>query len=319
MRGHAIEARIYAEDPDRGFLPQTGEVLHWRPDVEGRPGVRIDGGIREGQEIGAHYDSMLAKIIAGGETREIARRKLIAAIEDTPLLGLTTNRPFLVELLHDPVFVEGEVTTSYVDGREASPGPPGPELAALAAVLVSRPSSETWRSSGEPAWPVFLVREGERIEVRLTLRGEGGHLARIGEEELVVEVIDVEDHAVRCAVDGVLQRATFVHSGQELFLELGGRPARFTLHSASAARGEGGKADARLTAPLSGQVVSVRVEVGARVEPGQCVAVLEAMKMEHRIVASAAGEVAAVAVAEGDQVKARQLIVELVLDIQHEE
>ncbi len=329
FRCHAIEARIYAEDPCQGFLPQTGEVLYWRPEREARPGVRVDDGVREGQQVTAHYDPMLAKVLAAGETREIARRKLIAALEDNALLGLTTNRRFLIDLLGDPEFVEGEVTTSTIDERFADepPAAPGldPRLVALAAALVSRsdePARQTWRNAGEPSWPVFFQHEhaeGEAVEARLSLRDDGAYLVRVGQDELLVQLLRGDDHTVRCVIDGIQQTATFALRGPEVHVELAGTGAHLTVPSAVAHGREGGAADARLVAPLGGSVVKLEVAVGDRIEAGQCVAVIEAMKMEHRVLAGAAGKVAQVAVAQGDQVKARQLVVELELDASTQE
>ncbi|MDX5327528.1 MAG: hypothetical protein LPK06_01890 [Marinobacter sp.] len=112
LRGHAIEVRLYAEDPSQNFMPQTGPVLAWQP--ASGDGVRIDHGLREGYTVGSHYDPMLAKIIAFGDSREDARRRLIRAIEDTVLVGVPDNRRFLAAILRHPVFADGGATTGFL-------------------------------------------------------------------------------------------------------------------------------------------------------------------------------------------------------------
>jgi len=147
-RGHAIEARLNAEDPYNGFLPQSGPILmlHWPQ----RPGVRIDAGIREGQSIGTHYDSLLAKIIAWGSDREQARRRLIEALRETTLLGITTNQPFLIQLLESEPFRSGETYTTTLESLTWTEAPVPPEIATAARRwLASRPA----HANGSPSIP----------------------------------------------------------------------------------------------------------------------------------------------------------------------
>jgi acetyl-CoA/propionyl-CoA carboxylase biotin carboxyl carrier protein len=145
QRGHAIEARVYAEDPARGDLPQGGPVLLYRePSL---PGVRVDAGVMEGGEVSIHYDPLVAKVIASGETREAARQRLLAALRDYPILGIRTNVPFLIALLEHPRFISGDLDTGMVDAERetliaAITGEPPPEAVAVAARLaedVGRP------------------------------------------------------------------------------------------------------------------------------------------------------------------------------------
>jgi len=140
QRGHAIEARIYAEDPGRGFLPQAGRVLLYREPR--RPGVRIDSGIREGDRISVHYDPLLAKVIAYAESREFARRRLIAALREFPVLGIHTNMPFLLRVLEHPRFVGGTVDTAFLEteGRALAESPPAeaPPFVAVAMEAADR-------------------------------------------------------------------------------------------------------------------------------------------------------------------------------------
>jgi acetyl/propionyl-CoA carboxylase alpha subunit len=135
QRGHAIECRVYAEDPSQGFLPQAGTVSLYRPPV--RPGVRIDAGIEEGSEVSVHYDPLMAKVIAWAESRTLAMDRMCAALREFGLLGLATNIPFLLRVLQSPAFAEGRLHTSFLDGEGASLGERLPlPLAAFAAAAV---------------------------------------------------------------------------------------------------------------------------------------------------------------------------------------
>src|SRR5206468_5259397 len=134
QRGHAIEARVYAEDPSRGFLPQAGRVLLYREPRA--PGVRIDSGIAEGGEVSVHYDPLLAKVVAAAESRELARRRLIAALRDFPILGVPTNIPFLLRVLEHPRFAAGDVDTAFLD-TEGAPLVAAPPTETPAFVLLA--------------------------------------------------------------------------------------------------------------------------------------------------------------------------------------
>jgi len=286
FRGHAIEARLYAEDPAQGFLPQTGRVLRWRTPER----VRVDAGIAEGQEVTPFYDPMLAKAIAHGATREDARRNLIAALERTALLGVRTNKAFLVQLLRDPVFAAGGATTAYMP--DASPDAPDPRLSALAAALLARAGA--WRSAGATTR-------------RLTL-GETAH--EVGAESVdgvPLRILEAADGRIRFERDGVQGWAEAAWDDEGgLWLAADGATARFE-EAKPRARARDARSDGRIVAPMAGRIVSV-AEAGAAVARGEVVIVLEAMKMQHEIKAAAAGRLAEVRVAAGEQVGPRQLL-----------
>ena len=311
--GHAIEARIYAEDPYAGFLPQAGEVQLWRP--ARATGVRVDAGIAQGQEVSPHYDPLVAKVIAHGETREIARRRLAAAVEDSVLLGPTTNRALLSQLLRDQEFVEGEMTTATLDRRFASDPPPrpspDPQAWALAAVLHSLSGAgwpDPWRSSAGIAWPVVLESPGESCQLQVDHQEGQKYSVKVEEVEVMVELMRREAGCFRHEVDGVQQEAHFVRSGDQSWLDVAGVTMTFEEPPPAASKGvETGEAGC-VRAPMSGQVISIAVQQGETLEPGACVAVLEAMKMEHRVVCSGGGMVESVSVKEGDQVSSRQVL-----------
>ena len=153
--GHAIEARVYAEDPAQNFLPQAGRVLLYREPT--MPGVRIDSGIAEETVVPVHYDPLLAKVIASGETRELARARLAAALRDFPILGIRTNVPFLLSVLEHPRFQAAEIDTSFLDTEGAAIAgltrtePPPFVLAAMAAAgAEAAGSGETTRDAWDP-------------------------------------------------------------------------------------------------------------------------------------------------------------------------
>jgi len=319
LDGHAIEVRLYAEDPYAGFLPQTGTVAAWRP-AEGS-GLRTDHGMRDGQAISAFYDPMIAKVIAHGATRVEAVRKLARALEQTVVLGPTTNRHFLLRLLRHPVFAAGDATTAFI-GRHfdaASMTPPSPTDVhwALAAALVFRRSASVvtpllagWRNSNPVATTVRLAAGEARQEA--LVEGDGTRFtARVGERTIALEIGTEADIWLRVAVDGVQRRVQALWAADRLLLDLDGLSLEFADVTHEPARARDGAADGVLRAPMDGRIVSIRVGAGDAVEKGQTLVVLEAMKMQHQIRAASAGTVATVSVREGEQVSGRAILVTL--------
>ena len=282
-RGHAIEARLYAEDPERGFLPATGRVVRLRWPA----GVRVDTGIREGDLVSDRYDPMLAKLIAYGPTRGEALARLRTALDETLVLGVRTNLRFLRWLLDQPVMREAQVRTDTIAGLQL-PEPPRPSdvhwQAAATALLAEGPSGAWgggWRAS---APSTVRMRHGDE-ERRVALGGRG-------EAEAVVEggvaYVDVE--------------------GQSLELALASPPTVDEAVRHAVAHAGGG---ATLTAPMPGRVIAIRVSVGASVQAHAPVIVIEAMKMEHAVVTPLAGTVTRIAVKEGQQVGRGELLAEV--------
>lgn len=319
LSGHAIEVRLYAEDPAQGFMPQTGRLLRWRP----APGFRVDHGLAEGQGVSADYDPMLAKLIAHGPDRETARRRLIRGLEETEVLGLRTNKAFLINLLSDEGFARGEATTAFLEGEFAgdaslAPAMPGAEVLALAAFVFA-----AWRGgASDPGGPRFGWGNGPRPVVRFRLavgamvheiavsfRREAAGLALVYEGG-VLESVTMEPGLCRYQSDGVAGRLIWAFEGEVLHLE--GLSLRDVTHAPAEAADTRG--EAVLRAPMAGTVISVSVAPGDAVEKGQVLAVLEAMKMEHPLRAGVSGRVGAVSVAVGMQVKARQDVMEIERD-----
>src|SRR5690554_276932 len=313
INGHAIEVRLYAEEPSENFMPQTGPVLAWRP--ASGDGVRVDHGLREGAIIGSHYDPMLAKIIAYGDNREDARRRLIRAIEDTVLFGVQDNRRFLAAILRHPVFSAGGATTAFLEsdfGADASLSAPQPSAAlyAIAAALISskkHPQLHGWHSSDHGAQPILLGSGEQRQTVLLHKQGTQLN-AQVGEEKLTVSLHHVGLQQAEISLNGVRRHIDILHNNEQLWLNDQGQAHSFTdLTHAPVAAAEG-PGSGQIKAPMDGAVLAVRCQLGQQVKQGEVLVVMEAMKMEHSLKATADGVVASLTVKEGDQVKGKQVL-----------
>ncbi|WP_329117598.1 ATP-binding protein [Streptomyces sp. NBC_01465] len=303
LTGHAIEARICAEDPARGFLPSGGTVLSLR-EPQGH-GVRTDSGLSEGTEVGSAYDPMLSKVIAYGPDRATALRKLRAALAETVTLGVPTNAGFLRRLLAHPAVVAGELDTGLVERDAEGLVPDGvPEEVYAAAAAVREADLAPVSASG---WTdPFSVPSGWRLggdAVRV------GHWLRIaGQEPVQVHASGgrVEERTVSVTVDGTVH--TFHRAGD--WLGRDGDSWHVQDHDPveAALHGAGGSGTGSLTAPMPGTVTVVKVAVGDQVAAGQGLLVVEAMKMEHLISAPHAGTVTELDVRAGVTVAMDQVL-----------
>ncbi|MGY1708440.1 biotin carboxylase N-terminal domain-containing protein [Geodermatophilus sp. SYSU D00758] len=316
LDGHAIEARLYAEDPARGFLPQTGTVLGL-VDPAG-PGVRLDTSLAVGSVVGTDYDPMLAKVIAHGPDRETARARLVGALGRTAVLGVPTNAAFLRALLTDPDVVAGRLDTGLIERRgealTAAEPPAAAEFAAaaLALQLESEPAGpvvdrwdvpDGWRL-GEPAWTLRRLQAAGGDPVPVRVRGLAGHAqVRVGDGAPQPASASRDGDGLRVTLDGVSTRYAVVHSGGEVWLAADGRVAAFREHERLHSAFEGAGGDGVVTAPMPGTVTVVRAAVGDRVEAGTPLLVVEAMKMEHVLTAPVAGTVTELGVTAGHQVR----------------
>ncbi|MDP9467433.1 MAG: helix-turn-helix domain-containing protein [Chloroflexota bacterium] len=281
--GHAIQVRLYAEDPDTGFLPAAGRVLRVRwPD-----GVRVDTGIRQGDTVSDRYDPLLAKLIAHGATREESRARLRAALDATLVLGVRTNLRFLRWLLDQPVMRDAQVRTDTLAGL-ALPHAPEPDAAAWSAgagALLEAGPGGPWGGGWRGAGPA---------SVRM----------RYGDEDRRVEPRD--DGSIAVAVAGAT--AYVEVEGQSLELTLAASPSieEAVRHAADHAGGT-----ATLISPMPGRVIAIRAAEGTSVVAHQPIVVIEAMKMEHAVVTPLAGTLMRVAVAVGQQVQRGDLLAEV--------
>jgi 3-methylcrotonyl-CoA carboxylase alpha subunit/acetyl-CoA/propionyl-CoA carboxylase biotin carboxyl carrier protein len=310
LAGHAIEARVYAEDSWNGFLPQAGTavIVRW-PDQSASarqepPRVRVDHALEKGQVVSTSYDPMLGKVIARGPDRETARRALVAALDDTAILGLTTNTGFLRALVASDEFRDATIDTAWLDHHQLeqpSPDVPRVFVAWVQAMLVALDTghpfqSDGWRSCADPAPTIVELDETVRVD---RVRG------RVGDHE--VRELSAEQHVAVLAIDGRREQAVVnvqphiaevVHRGQRFVFD---RPDVFAAHGPAAGAGT-------LTAPMPGTVLAVDVAQGDAVEEGQRLGVLEAMKMELALKAPFGGTVTTVGAATADQVALGQVL-----------
>jgi acetyl/propionyl-CoA carboxylase alpha subunit len=321
-RGHAIEARLYAEDPARGFAPATGRLLRF--EIEAGEGLRVDSGVESGCEVGPHYDPLLAKVIAWAPQRAEAAAKLAAALARARIHGLRTNRDLLVRILRHPEFLAGEADTELLARHDpAALGAPlcgaeGDALHALAAALAAQaerrrgarvlaavPSGFRNLPSGDPH-ASFETPSG-RIEVTYRFAREGLRASLDGTPVEGLALFACTPESVDFAAGGVRRRYACARAGERHFIDspLGASELqelpRFPEPAPSEAAGS-------LAAPMPGLVTQVRVAVGDRVEAGQVLLVLEAMKMEQPVRAPAAGRIAELRAAEGEQVEAGRIL-----------
>jgi len=340
IRGHALEARIYAEDPDKGFLPSIGKLIHLAPPAE-TLNVRVDTGVEQDDEISPHYDPMIAKLIVwdGSDTnaRERALARMLQALADYRVVGVSNNIGFLSRLVACPAFAQADLDTGLIERERAflfpeSTEPPAEAwlVAALAELIHDQQYAAAEAVESRDPFSPWHARDGWRMngnarrEIRL----------RAGETEKVVNAGYAGDSFV-LEFEGKTVTATGRFTGgSELRVDLGGRRINVTVVSANEKRhvfidgvsfvfaaidplfhaGSGGGAEGGLTAPMPGKVIALIAPVGTRVEKGAPLLILEAMKMEHTIAAPAAGTVKAFHFNVGEQVSDGAELVEFEAD-----
>ena len=328
--GHAIEVRLYAEDPSAGFLPSTGPIkLFATPEGEG---VRIDSGVETGDEVTPFYDAMVAKLITYGETREDARLKMRSALRDTALFGPLNNRDFLLDVLDRPDFIHGAATTAFIDDNFGDaflpPGVSSSDLAVAAAtqhvLAMEHHHSQSasvneelldWVSMGRVTDTRRYDLGEQTYDVSLVPLSVGEYEVTVNDQTHHVRITDMGDSHVITEIDGLAHRyhyhdeapATLYLSSDKLSMMLADS-TRIPPEAQDAAGG------GTITAPMHGQLLSIDVAAGDAVQKGQRIAVLEAMKMQHEIIAPGDGCVVEVAASAGKQIGAGDVIMMLELD-----
>jgi geranyl-CoA carboxylase alpha subunit len=318
LTGHAIEARLYVEDPYTGFAPQTGTVLWWQPERALHAGVRIDDGIEQGSVISPFYDPMVAKVIVHGRDRDDAIRRLRAALANTPLLGLKNNGRFLSDLVDHPAFRKAEMTTTLIDQWLDNGEPllqataPDDAVWRVAAMAMAMQHGNSWRANSVAAFDLKL-QHGERVRtVRVCADRHGGIALTLDGVVVQTAVLSFTEGVLRFAIDGVVRSAIAVVQGDDLHLALDGYS--FVFSEVSAFPNADALKDARRArSPVAGKVTQILVAPGAAVQEGQQLVCVEAMKMEMWLSAEAAGTVQAVHATVGDQVESGAVLVELEL------
>lgn len=319
LTGHAIEARLYVEDPYAGFAPQTGTVRWWRPQQALFAGVRIDDGIEEGSEISPFYDPMVAKVIVHGRDRDDAIRRLRAALENAPLLGLRNNGRFLADLVNHPAFRAATMTTTMIDqwqeqGEALMQRPlAGDEAWCVAAAAFAMQDGANWRADSVAAFDIPLQCDEVVQTLRVHPDRSGQVTVTLGSQRHLVRIIDFTDGDLRFEIDGVTRTAVAVRHQQALHIALAG--ASFVFNEVSPFPSKDSALDAtRARAPVAGKVTQIQFAVGEGVKEGQALVCVEAMKMEMWLTAQAAGTVVALHVKVGEQVESGALLVEIELE-----
>ncbi len=323
ITGHAIEARVYAEDPISGFLPTPGHVMVWAPSTAAQ--ARFDSGVESGSEIGIEFDPMMAKVIVHAPTRREAALRLARVLETTRIHGLTTNRDFLVATLRTPEFLAGDTTTDFIDrvkpSRVRAVGRDELHEALIAIVIeaqAQRRAAATlmktvrsgWRNSVTPPQRSSFRHDGTEVLVAYQSRRGGTFVVRIADTDYTVMPYAAGTGRVDVDIDGLRVSAMVECRGSAWFVS-GSRGdvaieelPRFVPPGAKEFQGG-------MTAPMPGKVVETFVKPGDAVEKGQLLVILEAMKMEHRITAPIDGAVDAVKVSAGEQVANGQVLIVL--------
>ncbi len=347
LTGHAIEARLYAEDPANDFLPQTGTIASWEPSASAD--ARYDSGVESGSEVGIEFDPMLAKVIVHAPTRREAAARLARVLETTRVQGMITNRDFLVSVLRAEEFIAGDTTTDFID--RVAPAPvrelsaqeraEAAMFAAFAASVDRRRGATLlpdvasgWRNTVmPPEEAVFLLGDTELVVHYRVQRG-GAYTASVRERgagsendqihgtpwekiegalaplDFEVEIASREGEAIALVVDGRRVAGSVTTTGDRHLVHGGSYSADLRLLPRFPVPGAEGVAGG-LVAPMPGKVIQVDVAEGDTVEAGQLLVVLEAMKMEHRVTAPEAGTVQQLRAREGEQVDNGELLVVL--------
>ncbi|PHV13212.1 acetyl/propionyl/methylcrotonyl-CoA carboxylase subunit alpha [Chitinimonas sp. BJB300] len=332
IHGHAFEARVYAEDPARDFLPQIGHLLHLRQPAENAH-VRVDTGVESGDEISPWYDPMIAKLIVWDESRERALDRLAHALSEYEVVGLDTNLAFLRQLASHPAFAACELDTGFIARHHAVLIPPTPPvgtdtlaMAALAELAQVEAHNLTMRQrSSEPASPwweadgwrlnqdnrhALHFRAGDQEYAVIAHYADTGYLLEIGNEKLDANG-SLHGQQLRTVINGHRLQATVVRDGSRLTVVCNGTNTELDAFNPLLVGLQAAEATGGLNAPMPGTVVTVHVKVGDMVEKDTPLVILEAMKMEHTILAPQAGTVKEVFFEKGEQVTEGAALLEI--------
>ncbi|MES2756336.1 MAG: acetyl-CoA carboxylase biotin carboxylase subunit [Pseudomonadota bacterium] len=316
LSGHAIEVRLCAEDEHKNFMPQSGVFTRW----SAADGVRVETAVSSGSEMSPYYDSMFAKIIAYGRDREEARSQLVAALTNTVVFGVKTNKALLTRCLEHPLFVRGGMGTGFLEAgraeifRDAADAPATVVALAAAAFCAHDGDHQQAAPLGRPLAVIHLrdALSGNVTVARVAHTSAGHYAVALPDQNIDVALARSGKEEMRCTVDGVSSVVPYLRHDGGIDLQIDGQVHSFedvTFAPASAAA-DGG-ADGRVRAAMNGRVAAVFVATGTAVKAGDPLLTLEAMKMEYRHCAPADGIVSNLTVAAGDQVTSGKLLVEL--------
>ena len=316
FRGRAIEARLCAEDVTQGFMPQSGRMALWRAPE----GLRVEHALQSGTEIPPYYDSMIAKLVSFGGTREEARRKLVSGLNDLVALGPRTNQSFLIGCLEHKTFIDGEATTAFVgnhgDALLEAGNDDAERIASLAGVLLYRTATSARIGVSSLAHrlpiPFRFDLDGRLIDAAVVYRGDEGFEVVIGGTARSVCVLDLGGDAITFEIDSVIGRASYFRDGNLLLIGCHGAVFHVADRTFTAIAVHGERvSDGTIRASMNGRVVGVQASLGDLVQAGQPVITLEAMKMEHVHTAPIGGRVKSLPASPGDQVSTGRLLAEI--------
>lgn len=321
--GHAIEVRVCMEDTAQDFMPQAGRLGVWQM----AKSLRCENALQAGELMSSHYDSMLAKLIAHGENREQARLRLLQGLQETHLLGVANNLPFLGSCLRHPQFIAGQLSTDFIVRYQtdlfAALESPLQESAVLAACVLFAaqhpakfaPELQNFASNAQAQWACEFVLDGIKQRAHWQAKGNLWQIS-IGQQQASVQILACQTSGLgkllSLQYDGKRRQLAFYLANEHIFVSCEGR--QFQFQSARAAKGaqqNSGIQDGQIRAPFNGRVVRLAVQEGQQVEKGDILMVLEAMKMEHSLRANRAGTVQRLAVAVGSQVQPGAILVEI--------
>ncbi len=327
LKGHAIEVRLYAEDPNNDFLPSTGRIERWL--APKGPGIRVDAGVESGGEVSPFYDPMIAKVIATGSNREEARQRLVSSLSTSSLIGPATNRDFLIDTLNREAFSSGEATTSFIEeeygdsGYSSAPSTNDYCLAAITqykvrnakALLAStgvNPELVNW-ASADPLESVFTYKDNDDTRM-LVIRPTGSDSYSVSTEDETIEATVSEQTSDSIRIDTGNERHSilFHASADDQVITIATESIQFTVKDISGGEAlEDAGGDGVISAPMHGQLLEVLVNEGDSVTKGQKIAVLEAMKMQHEILAEVTGTVTRVHADADTQIALGTIILEI--------
>ena len=314
LKGHAIEVRLYAEDPRLDFLPQTGKILRWKP-VESK-NVRIDHGMLAQGEISPFYDPMVAKVIAYGETRTDAIRSLARAVEESVLLGVNSNKEFLVNLLRHPIVVKGDTNTAFIqehfqDDVSLNKQSLNLESLALVASLFTNASTQSsWNTGISLSLPLKLRYDEQKIDLIVKRDGSLVTVEACGETQSI-DLLDQTAEQLIYVINGVRRKIDYAIEANVVYLDsANGNVAveNITYLPPEIAEVAG---DGKIRAPMDGSIINVMVNAGDTVSKGQTLLILEAMKIQQQIKSDVDGVVGEIVGQVGQQVKKRQVLLNI--------
>lgn len=321
LNGHAIEVRLYAEDPRQDFLPQTGKVLRWQPaGSDGMmPNVRIDHGMLEQGEISPFYDPMVAKVIAYGKTRQDAIRLLARAVDDCVLLGVNSNKQFLSNLLRHPIIVAGDTNTAFIqqhfqDDVSLHQQSLTLEILAVAAALFSQKNQQqvAWQTGVAMPFPLKLKYADQQL--LLHVQNDQQQLkVELCDQQVILQIVRINGEEIIYSCDGVRRKLAYVFDQDQLYLDVGNGNVMLENITYAAPEAAEVVGDGKIRAPMDGAIVNLLVNVGDQVVKGQTLLVLEAMKIQQQIKSDVDGVVEELIGQVGQQVKKRQQLLNIAL------